>query len=176
MLAITQGDRLHLKANSKTLDGKRICNGELVTVSGVGTDGTVQLSDGRSLPVGYRQFGYGWAVTSYASQGKTVDHVLFSDSGVKAATNQEQWYVTISRGRKSVRVFTADKEALRQAIERSGHQELAVDIFGPRRSRRNLWTHRWKAGKQLILQFARKLSLAAWRERSQTDSSRIVHD
>jgi len=176
MLAITPGDRLHLKANSRTLDGKRICNGELVTVSGVGTDGSVQLRDGRSLPVDYRQFGYGWAVTSYASQGKTVDHVFFSDSGVKAATNQEQWYVTISRGRKSVRVFTADKEALRQSIERSGHQELAVDIFGLRRSRRNRWTQRWKAGKRLILQFARKLSLAAWRERSQTDSSRSIHD
>ena len=40
----------------------------------------------------------GYAVTSYASQGKSVNHVLFSDSAVKAVTNNQQWYVTISRG------------------------------------------------------------------------------
>jgi hypothetical protein len=33
-----------------------------------------------------------YAVTSYGSQGKTVDHVLFSDSTIKAATNAQQWY------------------------------------------------------------------------------------
>jgi hypothetical protein len=49
---------------------------------------------------------------SYASQGKTVDHVLFSDSAIKAATNQQQWYVTISRGRKGVTIFTSDKVQL----------------------------------------------------------------
>ena len=48
------------------------------------------------------------AVTSYGAQGKTVDYVLFSDSTVKAATNAQQWYVTISRGRRGVRIFTPD--------------------------------------------------------------------
>jgi len=69
-----------------------------------------------------------YAVTSYASQGKSVDHVLFSDSAVKAATNQQQWYVTISRGRKGVQIFTADKIQLRQNVLRSGGRELALDI------------------------------------------------
>jgi len=70
----------------------------------------------------------GYAVTSYASQGKSVDHVLFSDSAVKAATNQQQWYVTISRGKKGVQIFTADKIQLRQNVLRSGGRELALDI------------------------------------------------
>jgi hypothetical protein len=38
-----------------------------------------------------------------------VDYVLFSDSGIKAATNDQQWYVTISRGRKGIKIFTPDK-------------------------------------------------------------------
>jgi ATP-dependent exoDNAse (exonuclease V) alpha subunit len=46
----------------------------------------------------YRQFQRGYAVTSYGSQGKTVDHVLFAMQGMQAATNAQQWYVTISRG------------------------------------------------------------------------------
>jgi len=76
----------------------------------------------------YRQFVRGYAVTSYAAQGKTVDYVLFSDSAVKAATNEQQWYVTISRGRKGVKIFTADKIQLRQNITHSGNRMLAMDM------------------------------------------------
>jgi len=70
----------------------------------------------------------GYAVTSYAAQGKTVDYVLFSDSAVKAATNEQQWYVTISRGRKGVKIFTADKGQLRENISRGGARTLALDM------------------------------------------------
>ena len=76
----------------------------------------------------YRQFQRGYAVTSYGSQGKTVDRVLFADAGVCAATNAQQWYVTISRGRKSVQIFTSDREQLRQSIARNGDRELALDL------------------------------------------------
>jgi len=65
--------------------------------------------------VNFRQFVRGYAVTSYASQGKTVDYVLFSDSAVRAATNDQQWYVTISRGRKGVRIFSTDKAQFAKA-------------------------------------------------------------
>jgi hypothetical protein len=57
-----------------------------------------------------------------------VDYVLFSDSAVKAATNEKQWYVTISRGRKGVKIFTADKIQLRQNIAHSGNRTLAMDM------------------------------------------------
>ena len=79
----------------------------------VRSDGGVELSDGRVLDNGFREFLPGYAVTSYGSQGKTVDYVLFSDSTIKAATNAQQWYVTISRGRRGIRIFTPDKAQLR---------------------------------------------------------------
>jgi len=91
-------------------------------------DGRIALNDGRVLAKNYRQFVRGYAVTSYAAQGKNVDYVLFSDSAVKAATNEQQWYVTISRGRKGVKIFTADKIQLRQNITHSGHRTLALDM------------------------------------------------
>ena len=99
-----------------------------MTVKEIHPDGRIALNDGRMLPKHYRQFVRGYAVTSYAAQGKTVDYVLFSDSAVKAATNEQQWYVTISRGRKGVKVFTADKIQLRQNIAHSGHRTLAMDM------------------------------------------------
>lgn len=127
-MRLSRGDRLQLKANAKDAEGKRLMNGELVTVKRVKADGSIRLDDGRILPPGFRQFVRGYAVTSYASQGKTVDHVLFSDSSVKAATNARQWYVTISRGRRGVRIFTTDKERLQENVKRSGQNELALDL------------------------------------------------
>ena len=127
-LSLSSGDRLQLKANDKSQDGRELANGELVTVKKIHTDGRITLDDGRALPNHYRQFVRGYAVTSYAAQGKTVDCVLFSDSAVKAATNEQQWYVTISRGRKGVKIFTADKIQLRQNIARSGNRTLAMDM------------------------------------------------
>jgi len=138
-LALSAGDRLQLKANGRSEDNRKLANGELVTVKEVGDDGRIALTDGRVLPQTFRQFVRGYAVTSYASQGKSVDHVLFSDSTVKAATSDQQWYVTISRGKKGVHIFTTDKEQLRENITRSGDRPLAVDLVAPRRKYSRLY-------------------------------------
>jgi len=135
-LTIAAGDKLQLKANSTTADGRKLANGEIVNVAAIKRDGTIRLQDGRVLPPQYRQFGRGYAVTSYGSQGKTVDHVLFADSAVRAASSAQQWYVTISRGRKSIRIFTPDKQELQRAIARSGERELALDLVRPKRRQR----------------------------------------
>ena len=138
-LSLSNGDRLQLKANARSQDGRRLANGELVTVNQIHADGRIGLNDGRVLPKNYRQFVRGYAVTSYAAQGKTVDYVLFSDSSVKAATNEQQWYVTISRGRKGVKIFTADKIQLRQNIAHSGHRTLALDMASASQKLATLW-------------------------------------
>jgi conjugative relaxase-like TrwC/TraI family protein len=140
-IPVAQGDKLHLKANRKLASGARVTNGELVTVKSVQADGKIELNDGRILDRGFREFLPGYAVTSYGSQGKTVEYVLFSDSTVKDATNAQQWYVTISRGRRGIRIFTPDKEQLRENLARSGHRPLALELAGGLRPRNNnpLW-------------------------------------
>ena len=153
-VALAAGDRLHLKANRKLASGARVTNGELVTVKSVRADGGIELSDGRVLDSSFREFLLGYAVTSYGSQGKTVDYVLFSDSTIKAATNAQQWYVTISRGRRGVRIFTPDKQQLRENVTRSGHRPLAMELasgFAPRRS-----VHRWDRLHGYLLRFGRR--------------------
>jgi hypothetical protein len=42
----------------------------------------------------------------------------------------------MARGRKSIRIFTPDKEQLRHAIVRSGERELALDLVRPERRQR----------------------------------------
>jgi len=127
-MKLAEGDRLQLKANASLSDGRELVNGELVTVKAAKTDGQIELSDGRVLPTSYREFTRGYAVTSYGSQGKTVQHVLFSDSAVKAATNNQQWLVTISRGTRAVKIFTQSKEQLRENVSRLGDRELAIEF------------------------------------------------
>jgi hypothetical protein len=127
-MKLAKGDQLQLKANASSLDGKELTNGELVTVKAVKSDGQIELKDGRVLSENYREFVRGYAITSYGSQGKTVQHVLFSDSTVKAATNNQQWLVTISRGTKAVKIFTTDKEQLRENVSRLGDRELAIEF------------------------------------------------
>jgi conjugative relaxase-like TrwC/TraI family protein len=153
-LQIAQGDRLHLKANRKLASGGRVANGELVTVKTTRPDGGVELTDGRVLDKSFREFLPGYAVTSYGSQGKTVDYVLFSDSTVKAATNAQQWYVTISRGRRGIRIFTPDKEQLRENVARSGHRPLAIELTSRFRRRRGI--RLWDRLHDRLLRFGKR--------------------
>jgi hypothetical protein len=70
---------------------------------------SVLLADGRVIPADYRTFTHGYAVTSHAAQGKTVDEVLVvASSRSLPAINQEQFYVSISRGRERCQIFTDD--------------------------------------------------------------------
>ncbi len=151
-LSLSRGDRLQLKANVKTSAGLKFANGEIVTVAKVRASGEIKLTDGRILPASYRQFVRGYAVTSYGSQGKTVDHVHLSDSAVRAATNSQQWYVSISRGRRTVRIFTPDRAELRKHIVRSGDRALALSLDTKRKERlaiRRGLLHRLKRGRSL---------------------------
>jgi hypothetical protein len=153
-ISITQGDKLHLKANRRLASGDRVTNGELVTVKSALADGKIELTDGRVLDKSFREFLPGYAVTSYGSQGKTVDYVLFSDSAIKAATNAQQWYVTISRGRRGIRIFTPDKQQLRENLARSGHRPLALELaVGLRPLNHNLL---WGRLHGCLLRFGRR--------------------
>ena len=131
-LEIARGDRLQLKFNGKSMEGAALANGELVTVRSVRKDGALVVEDDagarKTLAPSQRLFNRGYAVTSYASQGKTVDTVLFADAANRAGTNRNQWYVAISRGRKRIVVFTSDKDGLRANIARTGDRELALEL------------------------------------------------
>jgi len=129
---IAVGDRLQLKFNGQSVEGARLNNGELVTVCEVAGDGSLVVEAGvgarKTLAPAQRLFVRGYAVTSYGSQGKTVDTVMLADAANGAATDAHQWYVTISRGRKRVLVFTPDKEALRVQVQQAGERALAMDL------------------------------------------------
>jgi len=164
-LPLCAGDKLQLKANGTALDSRKLANGEVVAIASVDSGGRIVLDDGRTLPGNYRQFQRGYAVTSYGSQGKTVDHVLFGDSGVRAASNNQQWYVTISRGRKSIRIFTGDKQQLHRAVSRNGERALALDLGSPPLRNRRRVLEQVLRGLKRGREFARRVAIMASRAR-----------
>ena len=131
-LEVARNDRLQLKFNGKSVEGTPLVNGELVTVHRIRKDGAIVVRDDadrqKTLAPAQRLFNRGYAVTSYASQGKTVDTVFLADAANPAATNRNQWYVAISRARLRAVVFTSNKEELRTAIQRSGERRLALEV------------------------------------------------
>jgi len=136
-IAVAAGDRLLLAANRRTKEF-RATNGELVTVKGM-EGGRIQLEDGRTLPVNYRQFEYGYAVTAYRSQGKTVDAVIVSGDRMK----QELFYVAVSRGRESLTVVTSNKEQLCESMGLSGVRTSATELARQAEAHRTRWPE-WK--------------------------------
>jgi hypothetical protein len=69
-------------------------------------------------------------VTSHASQGKTVDKVMIAlGSESLAAANREQFYVSVSRGREGVRLYTDDKAAMVAAVEGSSARLSATELM-----------------------------------------------
>lgn len=113
-IAIASGDRLHLKANRKLAPGGRVTIGELVAVKSVRDDGSIELADGRVLDASFREFLTGYAVTSYGSQGKTVDPALRSSCGRQFLTPQ-----AFSRRRNSQPLQTHEHKITRMLGERS---------------------------------------------------------
>ena len=127
-LKVAAGDKLLLQANRQ----KKFINGELVEVRAIQSD-SILLTDGRTIPDDYRTFTHGYAVTSHAAQGKTVDEVLLvASSRSLPAVHQEQFYVSISRGRERCQIFTDDSDLLRSHVTRSSARLAAVEAMPQR--------------------------------------------
>ena len=109
--------------------GRDFINGERVQVKAV-QNGRIALADGRTLPAAYNTFTHGYAVTSHSSQGKTVDEVLLVASSKSfPAVNREQFYVSISRGRERVQIFTDDSELLARRVTATHERTAAVELL-----------------------------------------------
>lgn len=127
---IAVGDRIRITKNGWSVGrNSRLDNGRLDTVAGFTAAGEIELASGVVLGRDFGHFAHGYAITSFASQGKTVDRVLLAVSSLSfPATGKEQFYVSASRGRERVTVFTDDRHALRTAIRRSDPKTSATEL------------------------------------------------
>ena len=133
-LLLSKGDWVRLTRNGFDQQKKRLNNGELLTVSSVNKKGELVLQNPVSktkfrLDKNYGHLAHAYCITSHASQGKTVDEVFISQPAATfAATDAKQFYVSVSRGRNGVHIFTDHKEELMQHAQRLGDRPSAMEL------------------------------------------------
>jgi conjugative relaxase-like TrwC/TraI family protein len=132
-VAIAEGDKIRITANSKCTDGKNLFNGSTFSVEGFDKQGNIKLSNGSAISSEFGHFNLGYVSTSHAAQGKTADKVILSQSSATfRASSMEQFYVSVSRGKQAVSIYTDDKEHLKQAVSQSGERTSATELMAKR--------------------------------------------
>jgi len=163
-LPVAVGERLLIRANLKD---HKLFNGNIVQVARVMEDGTLILSDQRTIPPEFRQYSHGYATTSHAGQGKTIDRgiVLMAGDGIRAA-NLRQAYVSHSRFEESHTTYTTDKKAAIDAMATPAERKLAMEVVDER-------IRRWKIFQKLTEQaevWAERRNLAISARESQPNN------
>jgi conjugative relaxase-like TrwC/TraI family protein len=130
-LLVAAGDRMRLRAvgQVRLSDGqtRRLANGATVVVQSVDAAGRLVLADGSTLLS--RQAVHGYAMTSHAAQGLTVDQVF-----VAGAISREGLYVSATRGREAVRIFVPDREAFLEAAGLRSEERMSALEFERQRA------------------------------------------
>ncbi|WP_188604954.1 MobF family relaxase [Aquaticitalea lipolytica] len=130
-------DEIKITKNGFDTNGKRLNNGTQLRITKVNRKGEIEVvKESRSkntiykLEANYGNFDYAYASTSHSAQGKTVDKVFISQPAVTfPASNQKQFYVSVSRARENVTIYTDDKEDLLEQIQKSGDRQGATELI-----------------------------------------------
>lgn len=153
-LAIAPGDTLRITHQGRTADNRHeLRNGALYRVKSFDRRGNIVLDNGWTVARDFGHLAHGFCVTSHKSQGKTVDRVFVGQSNLSLpASSPQQFYVSCSRGRKSVTVYCDNKEALREAVSQSEDRPTAMELVTQFRRR------------QIIAELARDFDRGAERQ------------
>jgi hypothetical protein len=134
---IAIGDRLEWREP----DNKRgIANHQYATIRKLDAHNIeVRLDNGRklSMPISdARKVDLGYASTSHAAQGSTVQRVIMHVDSTRHVdlVNNRQWYVGVSRPELDARVYTDSVQGMRRAVARRQDKELALDVVEHRQS------------------------------------------
>ena len=128
-IALAENDKIRITSNLKSLSGSELLNGQMYQVKGFDPLGNIKLSNGQILDKNAKHFDYGYVSTSYKSQGYDAKTVLIAQSGDSyGASNDRQFYVSLSRASEQCRIYTDDKMFLRQAVSRCGDSLSAHEV------------------------------------------------
>jgi AAA domain/TrwC relaxase/Viral (Superfamily 1) RNA helicase len=126
------GDRIQFRAPERT---SKFANGEFATIVAIDErTARIRTEDGRLVEAHanrLRHIDYGYASTSHSSQGATVDRVILNIDTMRSAelVNRKQFYVSISRARNGISVYTDDRDRLRQVVNRSREKSTALELI-----------------------------------------------
>ncbi|MFC5410831.1 MobF family relaxase [Larkinella bovis] len=133
-IALSIGDRIRITRNGYDANKKRLTNGQMLDVVAVDRNGALRLHNKASkatysVPANFGHIAHGYCLTSHAAQGKTVDEVFIAQpASTFVATNLNQFYVSVSRARDGVHIYTDDKASLLAHASELGDRLSALEL------------------------------------------------
>lgn len=130
-ISLARGDRIRITRNEKRADGRRLNNGDLFTIARFNPDGKIVLNTGAVLEAKHGHLTHGYCQTSHSSQSKTMRNVLVAQSADSfLASSREQFYVSVSRGKETIRIYTDSRRELEAAVGISSTRQAGIELAG----------------------------------------------
>ncbi len=128
-IGICKGDRIQLTAKYQPKSGRSHSNKSIFKVKGFTKSGDILLDDESTLSKDFPHLKFGYVTTSHSSQGATVDRVIVAQSSMsQGAASSEQFYVSCSRAREDIHVYTDDSDLLLDQVLESCHRPSAMEL------------------------------------------------
>ncbi|MEM6360861.1 MAG: MobF family relaxase [Bacteroidota bacterium] len=126
---LAEGDLIRVTGNGFTEANTPLNNGDGYKVKGFTPKGDIILDNGETMSKEYQNFTLGYYRTSHSSQGKDAHDVLIAQSSLSfGASNEKQFYVSVSRGIERCRIYTDDKQGLKWAASQKADRMSADEI------------------------------------------------
>jgi hypothetical protein len=123
IMQVSVGDQIRVTGGFR--EGKNVFkNNDIARVREV-TDTELVLGDGCQMRRDGARIDQGICITSHASQCRTVDQVVVLPDG----TDAKGWYVSLSRAREAMHVYTRDKSELRQSVMLPRRTQVSVGVI-----------------------------------------------
>lgn len=130
-IRIAKGDQVRITRNGESANGKRLSNGNIFTVEKFTKKGNLVFGNGAELAADHGHLAHGYCATSHSSQSRSVRDVLVAQSSKSfVASSREQLYVSVSRGKESIRIYTDDLSGLQAAVGFSSTRLSGVELAG----------------------------------------------
>ncbi len=130
-IALSVGDTIRFTRAGSAEAGKKLTNGMTRKVKEFTNKGDLVLDTGWVVKQDFGHIAHGLVRTSVGKQGKTDDFTLIAeDSATGRAASREQIYVSASRARQGVVLFTDDKNSLLESVQRSSARMTATEFTG----------------------------------------------
>ncbi len=135
-IEIGKGDIVRITKNCREPDRRKLNNGTELKVHGFDRKGNIRavMASKNSkrevfIPKDFGNLTHAYVATSHASQGKTVDKVFIAQpSSTFGAVDKKQFYVSVSRGREEVKIYTDSKSDLLGQVQQSGDRMSAIEL------------------------------------------------
>ena len=132
-LELKAGDRIQFTHSDRELGRINGGRGTVTSIDAPSRSATVRNPRGQTQTLNLdaardQHIRHAYVETAFAAQGRTADHVIIhADSRATNLVDQKSFYVSVSRARESVAIYTNDRAKLVSAInERAGLAQTAV--------------------------------------------------